>query len=203
MSNPYAGPPQPQPGPAGGGTGGAGGPGGYGYPHSPSGQYGYPQPGPGPQQPPVGYPAQPPVPPGYVPGVVQAPPQSNGYATASLVIGVISALLAIFFIGGVLACVGLGLGIAALRQAGRTGIGRTAAVGGLVLNVATIALTLAWVAVAIRLDSVEVMPSTTAPASVTLAVDAPAGPLPDSAARPGPAALPDSAALLAPVAFGG
>ncbi|GJF29598.1 hypothetical protein KNE206_22980 [Kitasatospora sp. NE20-6] len=102
----------------------------YGTPQYGAPQYQHPQ-QPQPQpQPGYGYPQQPQpyVPPGPV--VIQA----NSAATASVVLGFIGILTSCFY-GGFLGLVGLGIGIAGLNRSNRTGVGRNAAVGGIVLNV--------------------------------------------------------------------
>ncbi|MFD8483766.1 hypothetical protein [Kitasatospora sp. NPDC059673] len=134
MSNPY------QPDPYGG-YGQAGGPSGpppqqpsYGYPQAP--QPPQPQPGYG-----YGYPQQPPHPSHpYPPGVPMA--VNNNAATTSVVIGFIAVLLSCVY-GGVLGLVGLGFGVSGLnRSAQLGGTGRTAAIGGIVLNSLSVLITL-------------------------------------------------------------
>ncbi|BFV58876.1 hypothetical protein KCMC57_up39800 [Kitasatospora sp. CMC57] len=111
MSNPYQ---QQPPDPYGS----------YGQPQQPytapqHHQAAYPQPGY--QQPGYGYP-QPPV--------AQAP--QNSLAIASLALGFLSILIC--FYGALLGPVGLGLGIAGLSKSKQTGVGRTQAIGGVLLS---------------------------------------------------------------------
>ncbi|WP_030263271.1 hypothetical protein [Streptomyces sp. NRRL B-24484] len=130
MSNPY------QPDPYGG----------YGQPQQPpygTPGYGapqYPQPQPQPQ-PGYGYPQQQPQPyPPAGPVVVQA----NSPATASVVLGFIGILTSCFY-GGFLGLIGLGVGIAGLNKSNQTGVGRNAAIGGIVLNVLSVLISIAIV----------------------------------------------------------
>lgn len=114
MSNPYQTPSDPH-----GGYGQSQQPYGapqFQQPQTPQAGYGYP-----PQQPP--YP-QPPAP---------APAPVNSHATASVIIGFV-AILATCFYGCFLGLIGLGLGISGLRKANQIGLGRNAAIGGIVLN---------------------------------------------------------------------
>ena len=124
MSNPY------QPDPYGG----------YGQqpPQQPYGtpQYGapqYPQ-----QQPGYGYPQQQP----YAPAAPVIA-QTNSLATASVVLGFVG-VLAFCVFGGFLGLVGAGIGIAALNKSNRTGVGRNAAIGGIVLNVLALLITIGY-----------------------------------------------------------
>ncbi|MEU2627278.1 hypothetical protein [Kitasatospora sp. NPDC007106] len=125
MSNPYQpdpyggyGQPQQQP---------------YGTPGYGAPQYQQPQPGYGyPQQP------QPYAPAGPV--VVQA----NSPATASVVLGFVAILTSCFY-GGFLGLIGLGVGIAGLNKSNQTGVGRNAAIGGIVLNVLAVLISIAIV----------------------------------------------------------
>ncbi|MFF2197437.1 DUF4190 domain-containing protein [Streptomyces sp. NPDC058157] len=63
-----------------------------------------------------------------------APAGRNGPAVAAMVLGVVGWVTSIVFVGGLFGVVGLGLGVAALRKAGRTGVGRGMAVTGLVTS---------------------------------------------------------------------
>lgn len=124
MSNPY------QPDPYGG------------YGQQPPPQYGapqYPQ-----QQPGYGYPQQPqPQPHAYpMQAPVAAPP--NSAATASVVLGFVGVLTVCFY-GGFLGLIGLGVGIAGLNKSNQTGVGRNAAIGGIVLNVLAVLISIAVV----------------------------------------------------------
>lgn len=112
MSNPYQTPP-PQP-PYGG------------YGQAPQQPYGAPQtPPPAYPQPGYGYPQPQP----YAPQPVA---EQNGMATASLVLGFLG--IVVCFYGGLLAPIGLGLGIAGLNKSQSTGVGRTQAIGGIALS---------------------------------------------------------------------
>ncbi|MER5862643.1 hypothetical protein [Kitasatospora sp. NPDC002040] len=98
-------------------------------PPDPYGSYGPP---PQPAQPPYAAPQY--QQPGYgYPQPVQPAPVPNNLAVASMVLGFLSVLVC--FYGALLAPVGLGLGVAGLARAQRTGVGRTQAIGGLVLSV--------------------------------------------------------------------
>ncbi|PBC79411.1 hypothetical protein BX265_4213 [Streptomyces sp. TLI_235] len=130
MSNPY------QPDPYGG----------YGQPQQPpygtpgygAPQYQQPQPQPG-----YGYPQQPLPHQQYAqagPVVIQA----NSAATASVVLGFIGILTSCFY-GGFLGLIGLGVGIAGLNKSNQTGVGRNAAIGGIVLNVLAVLISIAIV----------------------------------------------------------
>lgn len=135
MSNPYQTPP---PDPYGGPYGGqAGQP--YGAP-----AYGQ-QPGYGPQ--PGYYPAPQPAPYGMAPPVTGEP---NNLATASVALGFISVVVC--FYGGLLGPVSLGLGIAAVNKARTTGTGRSAAIGGIVLSVLSILISIAALIFFVVLD---------------------------------------------------
>lgn len=135
MSNPYQqpppdpygsyGPPQQQP---------------YAPPQPPQPQYGPPQQQPY-QQPGFGYPPPPPVAP------------QNSLATASMALGFVSILIC--FYGALLGPVGLGLGIAGISRAQRTGIGRSQAIGGVVLSTLGI---LIGIAVLVFYDTVNYLP---------------------------------------------
>jgi hypothetical protein len=140
VSNPYQ---QPDP------YGGYGSPQQPGYGTPPPASYGAPQQGYGyaPQdQPGYGYPPQDQPPYAQQPAFVPGPPapQPNQLATASVALGFVSILLVCAY-GGVLGLVGLGLGIAGIKRAGRTGVGRNLAIGGLVLNTLAVLITLAVV----------------------------------------------------------
>ncbi|WP_431679013.1 hypothetical protein [Kitasatospora sp. KL5] len=125
MSNPY------QPDPYGG----------YGQPQQPYGTPGYGAPQyQQPQQPGYGYPQQPQ--PYAAPGPVVV--QANSAATASVVLGFIGILTSCFY-GGFLGLVGLGVGISGLNKSNQTGVGRNAAIGGIVLNVLAVLISIAIV----------------------------------------------------------
>ncbi|WP_354640959.1 hypothetical protein [Kitasatospora camelliae] len=122
--------------------------GGYGQ-QPPYGAPQYPQqPQPGYQQPVsgYGYPQQPqpvyqqPQPQAFVP----SGGQQNSYATASAVLGFVAILLTCFY-GGFLGLIGIGIGIAGVNRAGRTGVGKTAAIGGVVLNTLAVLISIALV----------------------------------------------------------
>ncbi|GAA1264462.1 hypothetical protein GCM10009665_62340 [Kitasatospora nipponensis] len=125
MSNPYQ---QPQ-GPYGQSPG-YGQQSGYGQqPYGPPQQ----QPGYPPQQPVYvqpGYPQQPP--PGYPGGPLK--PTQNNLAIASAVIGGFALFGMCFFPALLLTPVGLGLGVVGLGRAKTTGLGKGAAIAGLVIN---------------------------------------------------------------------
>lgn len=124
MSNPYQTPP---PDPYGG----------YGQQPAPQQPYGtapYQQ-----QQPGYGY--------GYPQQQAYAPqpvPQPNSYATASVVLGFIGVLFSCFY-GGFIGLIGLGIGIAGLNRSSNTGIGRSASIGGIVLNTLAVLISIAMV----------------------------------------------------------
>lgn len=138
MSNPY------QPDPYGG----------YGQqpPQQPYGtpQYGAPQyqQQPPQQQPGYGYPQQ------QQPYAPAAPvvAQTNSLATASVVLGFVGVLTFCFF-GGFLGLVGLGVGIAGLNKSNQTGIGRNAAIGGIVLNVLAVLITIGYLVFYLTIDA--------------------------------------------------
>ncbi|MFJ1703059.1 DUF4190 domain-containing protein [Kitasatospora sp. NPDC088346] len=114
--------------------------GGYGPPQQP---YGTPPPSPYQQpvpQPGYGYPQQQPYQPPqpYAPQPVAEP---NSMATASLALGFIG--IVICFYGAMLGPIGLGLGIAGLNRAQRTGVGRTPAIGGIALSTLAILIGIA------------------------------------------------------------
>ncbi|WP_051811624.1 DUF4190 domain-containing protein [Kitasatospora sp. MBT63] len=131
MSNPYQspdpyggyGPPQQQP---------------YGTP--PPSPYQQPVPPPV-QQPAYGYPQQPypPQPQPYFPPQPAAEP--NSMATAAMALGF--AGIVICFYGAMLGPIGLGLGIAGLNRAQKTGVGRTQAIGGIALSTLAILIGIA------------------------------------------------------------
>ncbi|MDK9499800.1 DUF4190 domain-containing protein [Streptomyces katrae] len=58
----------------------------------------------------------------------------NGLAVAAVLLGVIGWITSVVLIGGLLGVIGLVLGVAALRKAGRTGTGRGMSVTGLVTS---------------------------------------------------------------------
>jgi len=139
VSNPYQ---TPDPYGTGGGYG-APQPSGYGTPQPQYPQQQYPQQqAPGYQQPGYGYPQQPqPQPYQPQPGYPQQPGQPypqqpvaepNSVAKASLALGFAS--IVICFYGALLGPIGLGLGIAGLNRAQKTGEGRSQAIGGIVLS---------------------------------------------------------------------
>ncbi|MEV4611854.1 DUF4190 domain-containing protein [Kitasatospora sp. NPDC049258] len=123
--------------------------GGFGPPQQPQQPYGTPPPSPYQQpvpQPGYGYPQQQPYPPqpGY--GQQQPYPQQptaepNSMATASLALGFIG--IVICFYGAMLGPIGLGLGIAGLNRAQRSGVGRTQAIGGIALSTLAILIGIA------------------------------------------------------------
>ncbi len=145
---PFGGPPPGStPPPPSGGTpppppGGFGSPppppsGGYGAPPPAPGGFGAPPPAPGGYPPPGGYGA-----PGY--GAPAANP-TNGMAIAALVCGILS-LFCLFPLG----FVGVGLGVAGLGKAKKTGgSGKGLAIGGIVTGAIGILATLAFVALII------------------------------------------------------
>lgn len=141
VSNPYQTPP---PDPYGGQTG---------QPWTPPPGYG-PQPGYSQAPPGYGYPTPQQVPYGMAPtsqGMPFAPAvQPNNLATASVVLGFLSVLIC--FYGGLLGPVGLGLGIAGVNRARTTGVGRSAAVGGIVLSVLSILISIAALVFFVVLD---------------------------------------------------
>ncbi|MFD3678087.1 DUF4190 domain-containing protein [Streptomyces sp. NPDC058613] len=101
-------------------------PGGPGAPAGPGGGNPWAQPGPG-----YGY--------GDGAGYVQSPPTANGMAVASLVLGIAGVLLGLvplfFWVGGLLAATGLGLGIGALVRASNGAPRKTMSIIGTVLGV--------------------------------------------------------------------
>ncbi|MFD5561819.1 DUF4190 domain-containing protein [Kitasatospora griseola] len=143
------------------------------YQPDPYGGYGQAggRPGPPPQQPPpYGYPQapQPPQPmqPGYGYGYPQQahpshpyPPNvpmsvNNNAATASVVIGFVAILLSCFFFLGISGLVGLGFGISGLKRATQLGgTGRTAAIGGIVLNSLALLISLGVMVLAVTSPS--------------------------------------------------
>jgi hypothetical protein len=113
--------------------------GGYGgqQPQQPYGAPQYqqqPQPG-------YGYPQQP-APQPFAP--VPTAPQPNSLATASIALGFIAVLLSCAY-GGFLGLIGLGLGIAGLNRSNTTGVGKNAAIGGIVLNTLAVLISIALV----------------------------------------------------------
>ncbi|WP_327066293.1 DUF4190 domain-containing protein [Kitasatospora sp. NBC_01250] len=71
--------------------------------------------------------------PTVVPSPVRAS-ERNGPAVAALVVGIVSMISSIVFVGGVFGLVGLVLGTVALARARRSGVGRGLAVTGLVTS---------------------------------------------------------------------
>ncbi|MFD0528619.1 hypothetical protein ACFQ1I_19065 [Kitasatospora arboriphila] len=55
------------------------------------------------------------------------------------------AILTSCFYGGFLGLIGLGVGIAGLNKSNQTGVGRNAAIGGIVLNVLAVLISIAIV----------------------------------------------------------
>ncbi|WP_189130481.1 DUF4190 domain-containing protein [Wenjunlia tyrosinilytica] len=98
---------------------------GYGYPQQPP-QYGHPQSGYGPG-PGYGYPGGP-------GGPHPTAGEPNQLALASVVLGFISIVGALFCYGGVLGPVSIGLGVAGLARSKRTGTGRNQSIGGIALG---------------------------------------------------------------------
>lgn len=101
--------------------------------------YGYPQQQPAsyPQQPTFGqpgYPAQQPMPYGYPAAPQPDNVQPNNLATASIVLGFLSVFGMCFAPALLLGPVSLGLGIGGLTRANRTGVGRSNAIGGIVVG---------------------------------------------------------------------
>ncbi|MFB6711779.1 MULTISPECIES: DUF4190 domain-containing protein [unclassified Streptomyces] len=76
----------------------------------------------------------------------------NGVAVGAMVLGIISLMTSIVFIGGLLGVIGLILGVVALKKAGRTGVGRGKSVTGVVTSFIAIlvsiliAVLMAWYA---------------------------------------------------------
>lgn len=108
----------------------------YGQPQFGQPQYGQPQFGP---PPPFGSP--PPFAPAYSPYPV--PSNSNGLAVASLVTGILG------FICCIPGLVGIGLGIAGLNEAKRTGVGRGMSIAGICCGAGWAVLGLGWLLVQI------------------------------------------------------
>jgi hypothetical protein len=77
--------------------------------------------------------------PGGAPYPVAAPKPSNGLGIASLVLGIIGCLSFWFFVGGVLGIIGLILGIAGIRKAGRIDNGKGISIAGTILSAFAIA----------------------------------------------------------------
>ncbi|MPZ97266.1 MAG: DUF4190 domain-containing protein, partial [Propionibacteriales bacterium] len=76
----------------------------------------------------------------HVPNPVYVRPPSNGVSTASLVLGIIGALIAFIpvlgLFGAFLGVVAIGLAIAGLVLAGKRGAGKGKSIAGLVLGIA-------------------------------------------------------------------
>ncbi|MEV7020542.1 DUF4190 domain-containing protein [Kitasatospora sp. NPDC093558] len=66
------------------------------------------------------------------------PTGTNRTATAALVLGVVGLVTSVVVFGGLLGLIGLVVGAVALRTAGRTGIGRGAAIAGAAMSLAAI-----------------------------------------------------------------
>ncbi|GAA1218002.1 hypothetical protein GCM10009665_04860 [Kitasatospora nipponensis] len=78
------------------------------------------------------------------------PPQgTNGLAVAAGELGVNALLGSVFLIGGLLGLVGLGLGVAALHRARRTGAGRLRATAGVLTSLLAIAVSVLVAALAL------------------------------------------------------
>ncbi|MFD3328922.1 hypothetical protein [Streptomyces sp. NPDC058701] len=122
-------PAAPSPPPFGAGPGGPAAPAGPGGPTGPGAGNPWAQPGPG-----YGYGGGT----AYA-GYAQGPPTANGMAVASLVLGIGGVLLGLvplfFWVGGLLAATGLGLGIAALVRASNGAPRKTMSIVGTVLGV--------------------------------------------------------------------
>lgn len=102
----------------------AGGQPGYGYPQAPQPQQGY------------GYPQAPYG--GYGGGPTG---EQNNLAMVSVVLGFVSVVGSFMCYLGLLAPVGIGFGVAALKKARETGTGRNPAIGGIVLSVLGLLIT--------------------------------------------------------------
>ena len=101
-------------------------------PSAPPQGYGYPQQDPyAQQQPGYGYPQQDPY--GQQPGYGGYGPtgQSNGLATAAMVVGIVS-IVGVCFFGWLTGIVSIGLGIGGLNKSKITGTGRGQAIAGIV-----------------------------------------------------------------------
>ncbi|MFE7352162.1 DUF4190 domain-containing protein [Streptomyces sp. NPDC057543] len=66
----------------------------------------------------------------------------KGLAVAAMVLGVISLITSIVFVGGLLGVIGLILGIAALKRAKRTGAGRGQSITGVVTSFIAIVMSI-------------------------------------------------------------
>ncbi|MGW4319172.1 DUF4190 domain-containing protein [Streptomyces sp. NPDC004684] len=92
------------------------------------------------------------APPGGPVGGMRPPAARDGLATAALALGVTGLFTSVLLVGGLLGVLGVVLGVAALKTAGRTGAGRGRAVTGVVTSLFAIALSvlsavlLAWYA---------------------------------------------------------
>ncbi len=110
---------------------------------NPYGGQQYPPPAHGPA---YGYPQAPQPPHGGLPHGPQPPAgEPNQLATASVYCGFGSIVGILFCYGGLLGFVGIGLGIAALNRAKRTGTGRGQALGGIALSVIGVMILVAFV----------------------------------------------------------
>ncbi|MFD4048212.1 DUF4190 domain-containing protein, partial [Streptomyces sp. NPDC058611] len=122
-------PAAPAPPPFGAAPGGPAAPAGPGGPAGPGAGNPWAQPGPG-----YGYSGG-----AAYAGYAQGPPTANGMAVASLVLGIAGVLLGLvplfFWVGGLLAATGLGLGIAALVRASNGAPRKTMSIVGTVLGV--------------------------------------------------------------------
>lgn len=107
----------------------------HGYPEQPTQQFG--------QQP--GYPGYP----GYGAGPTPAPPR-NGAGVAALVLGILAVLTGIFLLGGLLGLIAIALGIVGITRASKgIATNRGVAIGGLVLGVIGVLMTVAVVVFAV------------------------------------------------------
>ncbi|MGW4348401.1 DUF4190 domain-containing protein [Streptomyces sp. NPDC004690] len=92
------------------------------------------------------------APPGGPVGGMRLRAARDGLATAALALGVTGLFTSVLLVGGLLGVLGVALGVAALKTAGRTGAGRGRAVTGVVTSLFAIALSvlsavlLAWYA---------------------------------------------------------
>ncbi|NED73707.1 DUF4190 domain-containing protein [Streptomyces sp. SID9944] len=83
---------------------------------------------------------------------MRPPAARDGLVTAALALGVTGLFTSVLLVGGLLGVLGVVLGVAALKTAGRTGAGRGRAVTGVVTSLFAIALSvlsavlLAWYA---------------------------------------------------------
>jgi hypothetical protein len=105
----------------------------YPAPQQPRPQAGFGVPTAGPGTPPPGW-AQPPGHPMPAPPGVPQPGEQNQLALASVVLGFISIVGSLFCYGGILGPVSIGLGIAGVNRARRTGVGRSQSLGGIALG---------------------------------------------------------------------